>query len=450
MSITLGGLSSGLDTNTIIDQLLQIERRPITRLEDKKKAQSATLEAVKKFDDKLDVLMAKVDALDSASTLLTRKTSLSSSSYLAGSASGTAATGSYDIKVGRLAQTEKAVFQGVADKTVTTFGSGTMTINNDALAAPISITVDVTNNTLEGLRDAINLRKEDTGVSASIINDGSGTPYRLVLSGKEVSNANITLDTSGLTGGEAFPTKDAAVSRAAQTALLQVDGITITSNTNTISEAISGLTLNLTHADAGFDAQAPDWSQVAVTTLTVSTDNEAIKNRITEFVTAFNDLVKAANDPTMAGETGARVVLSNLRGKFTDTAEGTGLFSLGIKTQKDGTILLDSAKLSKAVEDDLPRVETLLAGTASVGGIADRLKSSLDVFTSPLKGFLAGRQKSYDFTIRRLDREIARGEARLALKEEQLVAKFSALEQLVSSSNSQKDYLVQQLSVSSK
>lgn len=447
MSITLGGLSSGLDTNAIIDQLLKIERQPITRLETSKKTQGASFEAAKKFDSKLDALFDKVDALDSSNTLVSRSTSLSSTDYLAATASGSAAPGSYDIKVGRLAQTEKAVFLGVADKTTATFGTGSLTIMNDALAVPLSIPIDGTNNTLTGIRDAINTRSGESGVTASIINDGSGTPYRLVLTGKEVINSNIVLGTGGLTG---FPEKDVDVSRAAQTALLQIDGVTITSNTNTVTDAVPGLTLNLTHASPGFDALAPDWSQVAGTTLTVATDNEAIKTRVTEFVAAFNDLVKAAADPTMVGDTGARAILGTLRAKFTNTQEGTGLFSLGIKTQKDGSLLLDSAKLSKAIEDDLPRVESLLAGGTNGEGIADELKSSLDAFSDVLTGFLARRQKSYDSSIHRLDREIARGEARLALREQQLVAKFSALEQLVSSSNSNKEYLTQQMSALSK
>ena len=445
MSITIGGLSTGMDTNAIIDQLLQIERRPIDLMEASKKSQTVKLEAVKKFDGKLDTLFAKVDALDSANNLISRTVSLSSGDYLAGSASNSAAPGSYEIKVGRLAQTEKTVYEGVADKDTTTFGTGTLVINNDALAAPLDIAIDSNSNTLEGIRDAINAVRDETGVSASIVNDGSGTPYRLVLTGQEVGNANITLDASGLSGGAAFPAKDAAVSRAAQTALIQVDGIEISSDTNTISEAIPGLTLNLTHADPGFDPSTPDWSSVVGTTMTVSTDNEAIKGRIEEFVTAFNEVVKAAGDQSLAGDSGVRSILSNLRSKFTDSAAGSGLFMLGIKSQKDGSLLLDSAKLSQVIEDDLPRLESLLAGSATVDGIADRLKSSLDSFTDALTGFLALRQKSYDASIHRLDREIARGEARVEARELQLVAKFSALEGLVNSINSQGAYLTQQM-----
>jgi len=445
MSISFGGLSTGLDTNAIIDQLLQIERQPTVRLENRKVEYGARLDAIKQFDSKLDALLTKVGVLDSSRTLISRSVSSSSEDFLAATASSSAAVGSYEVKVGRLAQVEKVVYEGVADKATTTFGTGTLVINNDDLGAPVNIDIDATNNTLQGIRDAINAQTTDHGVSASIVNDGSGTPYRLVLTGKAVSNANISLDASGLSGGAAFPVIDAAVSRPAATALLQVDGIAITSDTNTLSEAIPGMTLDLTQADPDFDPLTPDWSVVTATTLNVSSDAADIQTKVEEFVAAFNDLVKTTSDPNLAGDSGVRSIMSALRGKFTNSVDGTGLFQLGIKTQKDGSVLLDSAKLRDAIEDDLPAVESLLAGTATSDGIADLLKSALTSFTSVTDGILANRQNSYDLAVHRIDREIVRNEARLEVRERQLINKFSALETLINSLNSQSSYLTQQM-----
>lgn len=449
MAITFGGLSSGLDSGSIIDKLLDIERQPNVRLAAQKKTQTAKFDAVKKFDSSLDTLLTKVGTLSSASTLRSQAVTASSSSYLSASAGSSAVTGSYEVKVGRLAQVEKAVYAGVADKDTTTYGTGTLVLDNDALAAPVNITIDASNNTLEGIRDAINAGNAEHGVSAAIINDGSGSPYRLVLTGKAVANANISLDASGLSGGGVFPVKDAAVSRSAQTALLQVDGISITSDTNTLTEAIPGLTLDLTHADPVFDPLIPNWSAVAGTSLKVATDSTAIQTKIEDFVKAFNEVVTAAGDKSLSGDSGIRSVLSTLRGKLTDSVGGSGLFQLGIKSQKDGTLLLDSAKLSDAIKNDLAGVESLLAGTATTDGIADTLKSSLSNFTSATSGLLAGRQKSYDSSIRRIDQEIARNEIRIASREEQLVAQFAALESLVNSLNTQGSYLTQQMNVMS-
>ena len=445
-NITFGGLATGLDTNSIIDQLLKIERQPIDRLETRRKDQAASLDAAKKFDTKLDAFFSKVDALDSSVTLISRAVSTSTGNYLSGTAYSTAVPGSYEIKVGRLAQVEKAVFTGVADKATTTFGTGTLLIDNDSMGAPLSIGIDSSNNTLQGIRDAINLESAATGVTASIINDGGASPYRLVLTGAGVANANISLDGSGLTGGATFPTKDVAVSRAAQSALVQVDGITITSDTNTLAEAIPGVTIALTHADPVFDPVSPNWNAVESTTMTVSTDKEGIKGKVAEFVSAFNDLVKAAGDTSLAGDSGVRAIMGTLRGKFVNTTDKTGLFTLGIKTLKEGTLQLDQSTLDDLIDNDLAKLESVLAGDdASTDGIADRLKSSLDVFNDALTGFMAGRQKNYDAAVHRIDKEIERGESRLARREQQLIAQFAALEQLVSALNNQGSYLTQQM-----
>lgn len=447
-NISFGGLASGLDTSKIIDTLLGIERQSIERLEAQKVLQTAKFDASKKFDSALDTLLTKVGVLSMASTLRSQAATTSSGDFLTATASGSAASGTYEIKVGRLAQVEKAVYAGVADKDTTTFGTGTLVLNNDALASPVNIAIDGSNNTLQGIRDAINAGSTDHGVSASIVNDGSGTPYRLVLTGKTVDNANITLDASGLAGGTGvFPAKDLAVSRTAQTALIQVDGITITSDTNTLSEAISGVTIDLTHADPAFDPLTPNWAALTGTTLKVATDTQAMQGKIEEFVTAFNAAVSAAGDQSLAGDSTIRSVLANLRRRLTDSTTGTGLFKLGITSQKDGTIQINSAKLTEALTDDEAGVGMLLAGDGVTEGIADLLKTSLSGYTSATTGFLAARQKSYDATIHRIDKEIARDEIRVAFKEEQLTAQFAALESLVNALNSQGNYLTQQMNL---
>ncbi len=445
MALTMGGLSTGLDTNSIIDSLMQVQRQPIDRLEAQKTEQNERLEAFKSFDGKLDTLLTKVDKLEASRDLVSRSAELSSDSYASASAASSAVPGTYEIKVGQIAQVEKSVFQGVADKDTTTFGTGTLTLNNDALGAAVSVTIDGTNNTLEGIRDAINAQNADHGVSASIVNDGSGSPYRLVLTGDSVAESNIALDASGLSGGAALPAVDPAVSRSAQQAVIQVDGITITSNTNTLSEAIPGVTLELTHADAGFDPLAPDWDSVTASTLTVDTDSDAVQAKVEEFVSAFNDVIKAAEDENIAGDSGIRAIMRNLRSKLIDSSGGSGMFQLGVSTAKDGTLSIDSSKLTEMIGSDIAAVESLLAGDGVTEGVADKVKSSLQSFTNVTTGFLAGRQKSIDNSVRRIDKEIERGEDRLSQIEQRLVEKFAALETLVGSLNAQSSYLTQQM-----
>ncbi|OHB33464.1 MAG: hypothetical protein A2X84_13715 [Desulfuromonadaceae bacterium GWC2_58_13] len=452
MGLTLGGLATGMDTNAIVDALVDVRRGSIRRLESRKETSNARLEALKTFDSKLDSLMTKVDGLDTARDLLANKATPSSEDYLKTTASSSAVPGSYEIKVGQLAQVEKVVYQGVADKATTTFGTGTIRLDHDGLDVAdypdgyVDITIDETNNTLEGIRDAINADSSTHGVSASIVNDGSGTPYRLVLTGKSVGDANISLDAGNLTGGAVFPTKDVSVSRNAQQAIVQVDGITITSDTNTLTEAIPGVTLNLSQAASGFDPLAPDWSSVPSTQLEVVTDTDGIKKKVEDFVSAFNDLVKASKDEALDNDSGVQAVLRTLRGKLYSTTDGTGLYQLGVKTLKDGTLEVDSTKLADAVTNKLDLLQSLLAGDGTTG-IGGQLKSSLTSFTSPTTGLLAGRQSIIESSIRSIDKEIARSEDQLTAYEQGLYQKFSAMEQLVSSLNSQGSYLSQQASV---
>ncbi len=452
MGLTLGGLATGMDTNAIVDALVDVRRASVRRLTSQKETSTARLDATKTFDSKLDALMAKVDALDTARDLLANKATPSSEDYLKTTASSFAVPGTYEIKVGQLAQVEKVVYQGVADKATTTYGTGTIRLDHDGLDVAnypdgyVDINIDTNNNTLEGIRDAINVDSSKHGVSASIVNDGSGTPYRLVLTGKSVGDANISLDSTNLTGGAAFPVKDAAVSRSAQQAIVQIDGITITSDTNTLTEAIPGVTLDLSQAASGFDPMAPDWSSVPATRLNVTTDTDGIKKKVEDFVTAFNDLVKASKDDALANDSGVKSVLRTLRGKLYNTTDGSGLYQLGVKTLKDGTLEVDSAKLTAAVKDNLDVLQNLLAGDGTTG-VGGQLKSSLTSFTSPTTGLLASRQSIIESSIRSIDKEILRSEEKLSAYAESLYQKFSAMEQLVSSLNSQGSYLSQQSAV---
>ena len=447
-TLTLGGLATGMDTNAIVQALVDVKRVSITRLEERKTAQTDRLTALKLFDTKLDAFLMKVDKLDTGRELIANKSSQSSEDYLTSTAYSSAVPGSYEIKVGQLAQVEKSVFAGVASKDTAIFGTGTLSLTHDNLdpalypSGSVDITIDDTNNTLEGIRDAINAESSNSGITASIVNDGSGTPYRLVLTGKTVEDSNISLTPTGLTG---FPAPDPTVSRSAQQAIVQVDGITITSNTNTLTEAIPGVTLELSQADPAFDPASPNWDAVASTNLKVSTDSAGIQQGIEEMVTAFNDLVEASKSEDLGNDRSLYAVVSTLRGKLYNSADGTGLYQLGVKTEKDGTLTVDSSKLAAAIGDNLDMVQSLMAGDDSlVSGIADELKAALSNFTSPTTGILANRQSLIETSMYNLDQEIGRAEDRLSAYEEALYAKFSAMETLVSSLNSQMDYFAQQ------
>ena len=175
MAISFGGLATGLDTTSLIEQLMQAERQPLTRLENDKTYFNARSAALSQFEAKLESFLSKIGKLDSASELQAKKATQSSEDFFSATADSEALPGSYQVEVVDLAQVQKSVSLGVADKTAANFGLGTLTLtvgDND----PVEITIDADNNSLEGIMSAIN--EADAGVTASIINDGTANPYR--------------------------------------------------------------------------------------------------------------------------------------------------------------------------------------------------------------------------------------------------------------------------------
>ncbi|RLG37475.1 MAG: hypothetical protein DRO01_07135 [Thermoproteota archaeon] len=187
MSITFGGLATGLDTNAIVKQLMELERQPINRLQKDKAWFGARQSAYGALDGKLQDFLSNIKNLASSDDLRKKSVSASSEDFFSVTADPDALPGaSYQIEVVSLAQVQKDVSQGYASKTDQNFGQGelTLTVGDDG---PVTITIDATNNSLEGIAQAIN--DADAGVNASIINDGTDSPYRLVLTGDEVATA---------------------------------------------------------------------------------------------------------------------------------------------------------------------------------------------------------------------------------------------------------------------
>ncbi|NOQ50668.1 MAG: flagellar filament capping protein FliD [Desulfuromonadaceae bacterium] len=434
MSITFGGLATGIDTESIITELMKIERFPIDRLEKDQAYYKSRLDAFSKLDEKLKSFLEKAEAIDTSIELNSAAVLSSSEENLSVTAGNNAGLGSYQVTVVDLAQQQKDVSQGYVDKAASTFGTGTINLTVDGVANSISI--DATNNSLEGIASAIN--DADLGVSAAIINDGTGTPYRLVLTGDSVSES-FSLDSSGLSGGtDVNPTM--SNTQVAKQAHIIVDGIDIYSDSNSV-EAIPGLSMELLKADSE-----------ATTILNVSADKEATTAKIQEFVDAYNEIITFIADQKTAdwgNDSAFRSIKSRLQGFLVTPQDGSGSFStlsqLGFETQRDGTITLNSTRLSDALDGDYAGVISLFAGQDGVEGISAKFASYLEDMTDYTDGLYAGRKEGTDSNMRRIDQRILNLEARLELKEKTLRAQFSAMEGLVSGLNAQGSYLMQQL-----
>nr|WP_320113729.1 flagellar filament capping protein FliD [uncultured Desulfuromonas sp.] len=475
-SITFSGLASGLETDDIVSELMTLERAPLDRLEAQKETEATRLAAFKQLDTRLDDLREAVGALNLTSEVRTSSISLSSEDAFTASSDG-AVSGSYDVSVVQLAQVQKSVSEGLSSQTDSLLGTGTLTIGSE------TITINENNNSLAGLVDAINELSEKTGVHAGIINDGSsGNPYHLVLTGEDATTSFTV--SSDLVDSEGAAV-DFAVSetRSAQEAVAFVDGIKVVSDSNTVSGVIPGVTLHLGSPSETTYAGTPqdgvdswDWDdppQYQSTLMTVEPDTEALKEKISTFISSYNavmDWISAGYDefgavaPTEAEiEAGAEDILSDVvRGDSTvngikrrlqsmlstpiDTSGSLSVLSqLGISTQRDGSINLNESDLNDALESDFEGVVGLLAGEDSVDGIMKKFNSTLLEMTSTSSGMYAEKQDRYDTAIRRLDAQISRTEPIIEKREATLRAQFSAMELLVSNMNSQSTFLTQQM-----
>ena len=470
MSITFSGLATGLDTDKIITQLMEIERAPITRLETKKTNEATRLEAYAQFKTTLDGLKNAVSDMTLTSQVRSNTVSLSANAPFTAT-SANASSGSYNIAVTKLAQVQKTSSAGYTSQTDALLGSGTFTLtklgtNPDPLVTtddvPTTITVDASNNSLLGLAASINEQSATTGIKATIINDGSATPYRLALTGVDSSTTFTTTNTLAPTAMVTTTTQ------AAQQAEAYIDGIKVVSNSNTISEAISGVTLNL---NAVSEADATKTPPYKTSLLEIKSDTGALKEKLTSFVSSYNKTMEwilsgyaefggatvPDDDPAtedllgsvLRGDSSIISVKRGLQNALSSVINNSGsmklLSELGITTQLNGTLHQDNFKMDAALANNFEGVVKLLAGDDSTAGVMKKFNSYLLTVTSGTTGLYATKKSSYELTAKRIDAQILNMEPRMVKKEARLRAQYTAMESIVSGLNAQGDFLTQQM-----
>lgn len=395
--ISAPGIGSGLDVGSIVSQLMAAERLPLTALENREKAYNQKLSAFGQVRSALATFQTAVQDLSSGSKFQALSATASDAKVLSASASGTATPASYQIEVRQLAQQHKLASAGYAS-TSSVVGSGTLniqfgsydsdsnTFTANADKAAQSITIDPANNTLAGVRDAINAA--NAGVTATLVNDGSAAGNRLVLTSTDSGAANslkisVTdddgngLNASGLSALAYDPTADDGIPdnginlgqvADARNALLKIDGIAVSQSSNTVKNAIDGVTLNLAQTNLG-----------QTLTLNVSHDTEAIKTSVQAFVDAYNTasgtLKKltafngtGAQNGALLGDSTTRAIQVQMR-NLLNTPVGSGgaltsLSQIGVAFKSDGTLALDSAKLGTAIDSNFDDIAALFAKAA--------------------------------------------------------------------------------------
>lgn len=432
-TVSFSGLATGLDTGSIISQLVELKRAPIYRLQKDKKSYQDQISALGTLKTKLLAVQTAAKKLDTASEFSSAKASSGNAEALTATASGTAAPGRYDIVVKTLATAQKLQSQGYASK-LDNVGSGTLSITVDGEEKSIEL-VGVT--TLEGLAGLINDNFE--GVSASVINTGIGTePYRLVLNGSEAGTANaFTLDLSGLSGGV---TPTMTTHTAAADATLTVDSIDVVATSNTPDNIISGLTLNLLAADEN-----------ETITVTVERDTAGIAAKVKGLVDAYNDLYafldkQTGVEGTLKGNAAARTVESRITGLMSSALEGglgdiTQMAQMGITRGEDGSLSFDETEFQETMSESFGSVRDFFINRDGNVGKAYLLDQAIKNMTSSTDGLFKISTDSLNQRIKNTDGSIERYERSIDSYQTTLQRRFTAMEQMVSQLQAQGNYL---------
>lgn len=399
MPITSAGIGSGLDVNSIVTSLMNVERQPLNAVAKQKTAYESKVSAYGTMKSSLSTFQTAISALSDPAKFNAQAVTSGDTKVFTATANGQATNGISSVTVTQLAKAQKLAMAGVAN-TTDVIGTGTLTISfgkfTEATTTPvaaasftpnpaktdISININSANNTLSGIRDAINA--SNSSVSASIVNDG--TSNRLVITSKdtgEVNSLKISVadadgnsqDATGLSQMAYDPLaasgagKNLTQLQAAKNALLDVDGIAISKPSNTITDAIQGVTLNLVGiSSVGTSAD-----------LTIVTDKDKIKESVKGFVDAYNKLDDTLRSLTkydssgkssgvLLGDATARSVITQVKAVLTQTiASGNTINSLsqvGVSFLGTGKLALDDTKLTKAMNNNFNELAAIFTSSA--------------------------------------------------------------------------------------
>lgn len=547
------GIGSGIDINSIVKALVDAERAPkqaqLDRLE---KTTTSRISALGSLRSVVGELSSTLQNLNKLSAFQKNSISSSNTGVLTATAGTTVTPGSFSLQVEQLASSSKIALQSVSEGNAATFNSGKLTISAGSTSFDVDITAD--NNSLTGIRDAINSAGESSGISASIVNDASGS--RLVLSSNKTGEGNdlqvavtqdgVTLGQNSLktlafsssassvqlpsiAGGAAATFKAGTLSIAsgavnldvtvnaedsltairdaintqgagqgisasietveggaarlvvssssgdavtvsssspdtglgdnslsalnsvaqtnaktidqAKSAKFSVDGLAVVKSSNTISDVIDGVTLNLVSAQSADDIAAGKTINV-----TVGQDRNLVKANLQKFVDSYNKMIQTTSELTavvqvgegkkpvtgpLLGDSSIRNLLSGMRKEMTQLGDGADIRSLaelGITTGKDGKLSLDSAKLDTALAGGgYDKVANFLAGE---DGLMARLANVVSPYTKT-DGVFDQRQKGLQTTISSIDKQRSALDMRIEKVQARLLSQYNAMDALV-------------------
>jgi len=433
------GLGSGIDVSGIIDKLMSVEKQPLVKISTRVVELKAQVSAYGALKSSVSTFRDAVDKLADLDKFKVFKATSSAESVATVSASSTAARGVYNIEVLRVAENHRLAAATTYASTDTVIGSAGEMMNISVGGAAFEI--EAGGKSLAGIRDAINAATDNTGVTASILKDDQG--YRLSLSSNDTGSAKALTVTYTGTDPLALTTLNAdrdasgGFTAADLDASVKLEGqYTITSSSNTLSETVQGVSITLKGA--------------GTTQISTDRDTAAVSSAATSFVKAYNDLVatmKKMSGQTLKSDSAAlSSIESQLRNVLSQQSVVDGVFKnafeIGLSTQKDGSLTLDSKIFDSAMAKDYDGLANLFADGTQ--GLAKRMRNLADSFLDT-GALLDGRTQGLNNQITQEEARKALLEQRLTVIESRLTATYNALDGVVTKMKSTNDLLTQQL-----
>ncbi len=457
--LTTLGVGSGLDVFKLAQDLTDVEKVPKKEsIESDITATEASISGYGLVSFQVGQLQKAFETLNDADELATSTGSSSNTSAISlTSLDGAAATGAYDITVTRLAQ-EQRMISDEYTATTTTLNSSAFDISIAVGSSTITTTaVTVSTPTPAGVVSAINAAS--TGVTASLVDTGiGGTNYRIILTGPTGSEGAFTMtSTPDLGFGDSGNTL-----QAAQDSIINFDGLTVTRSSNEISDVIAGATISLTETTS------------TAVRLNIVSDRTTLKTNLENVVTAYNDLNTLFTELTAEGseaELGGaladdtslvRYLKSQIRSAlFADSSTTSGSVSalrdLGVSIDKTGNLTLNETTYDAVVASSYDDVVMMLSANTSdqnlfgteSKGLSQDIATILEDF-SDSTGVLTTRTSNAEGSLQDYKDELVKLEARMEGVYQRYLTQFSAMESLIASMDTTKDYLEGQLESLSK
>lgn len=464
-SISTLGIGSGLDLSSILDSLQAAQKATLTPISKQQSSFTAKLSGYGTLKSALVSFQTANTALNKADLFTATSTSSSSTAFSA-TTTGNAVAGKYTINVTQLAQSQTLTTKNTQpdSKTAIATGDSVLTIQQGGDKKPVTIDISAANSSLSGIRDTINNAK--AGVSASIINVGNGQ-YRLSITSDDTGGDNaMSLSVSGDSALQSFmgyngTSTDAAngmeESVTAQDAELTVNNIKITNSSNTISDALEDITLNLNNVTTGTQ------------TLTITKDTSKAETAVKAWVDAYNSLqdtfssltkytsvdsgaTQDSSNGALLGDSTLRTIQTQLKGLLNNTQSSSSfktLAQIGVTSDPStGKLELDGDKLKTALKKDAAGVQEMIVGDGKTSGITTTIGNNLTSWLSST-GIIKAATDGVSKTLNSLTAQYNKASERIDSEMARYKAQFTQLDVMMSSLNSTSSYLTQQFDTSS-